>query len=58
MFDAPELNNHLLTETTVRTQPKVFAEINLNDPNNIRRIGVIALWGKYGDTDRLTCTIW
>lgn len=40
MFDAPELNNHLLTETMVRTQPKVFAEINLNDPDNIKRIGV------------------
>lgn len=39
MFQSDELKNHLATSHTIQTQSLVFAEWNLNQPENIARIG-------------------
>lgn len=40
MFQSEQLKSHLETKHTIRANPKVYAEINLNDPTNIDTIGV------------------
>ena len=39
MFQSEELNNHLQTSHTVETRSLIYAEWNLNQPDNIARIG-------------------
>ena len=39
MFDSEELNNHLQTSETIKNKSLVFAEWNLNDPENIKKLG-------------------
>ena len=40
MFDSPQLKSFLERSHTVRSTPKVFAEVNLNAMENISKIGV------------------
>lgn len=39
MFESEELNNSLQTSDTIKIESKVFAEWNMNDPENIKNIG-------------------
>ena len=43
MFDAPQLNDFLSKAYTVRSQPRIIAEINMNSADNIERIGCYRL---------------
>lgn len=40
MFQSEDLKEHLETKHTIRANPRVYAEINLNDPTNVDTIGV------------------
>lgn len=39
MFQSDELNNHLRTSHTIKVESLVFAEWNMNDPDNVKRLG-------------------
>jgi len=39
MFNSEELDNHLKTSHTIQTESAVFAEWNMNDADNIERLG-------------------
>lgn len=39
MFQSEGLNQHLKTSDTVKINSRVFAEWNMNDPENVRRLG-------------------
>lgn len=39
MFKSEELDAHLKTSDTVKVNSKVFVEWNMNDPQNVRRLG-------------------
>jgi len=39
MFQSEELDNHLKTADTVKINSRTFVEWNMNDPQNIRRLG-------------------
>lgn len=39
MFQSEELNNHLRTSHTIKIESLVFAEWNMNDPDNVKRLG-------------------
>jgi hypothetical protein len=39
VFQSEELDRHLKTSTTVETESAVFAEWNINDADNIERVG-------------------
>ena len=39
MFQSEELNNHLKTSDTIELEAKVYVEWNMNDPDNIQKLG-------------------
>jgi len=39
MFKSESLNNHLKTSDTIKVDTKTFLEWNLNDPDNIKKLG-------------------
>jgi hypothetical protein len=39
MFTSTELNDHLKTSNTIKTASAVYVEWNMNDPDNIERLG-------------------
>jgi hypothetical protein len=39
VFQSEELKRHLTTSTTIETEDVIFAEWNLNDANNVERVG-------------------
>ena len=39
MFQSEELNDHLRTSDSIKVQNRIFSEWNLNDPQNIKRLG-------------------
>lgn len=39
MFKSEELDNHLKTSDTIKVNSKIFAEWNMNDPENIKKLG-------------------
>ena len=39
MFKSEELDNHLKTSNTIKTESVVFAEWNLNDAQNVEKLG-------------------
>ena len=39
MFQSQQLDDHLKTSDTVKINSKIFAEWNMNDPQNIKRLG-------------------
>lgn len=39
MFESQELDEHLKTSDTIKINSRVFAEWNMNDPQNVKRLG-------------------
>ena len=39
MFQSEELSNHLKTSDTIQTESAVYAEWNMNDPENVALLG-------------------
>jgi hypothetical protein len=39
MFQSEELDNHLKTSDTIQIEAAVYAEWNMNDPDNVQRLG-------------------